>query len=630
VQNPNGAGQAEQCDDGNDSDTDACNNSCQLTTCGDGIVQNPNGAGQAEQCDDGDQNGQKGKCSTSCTIVGGGGGGGGGAPVVSSIGTCSVNGGGAYQCTGRKPYRNGAGWQDYVACKTANGGFDVTGIVGRTLEQKCVTAWARSLGLETCGNAGDSASNNASVCNPLPPVTAGTITPVTPTRTCSGCFKASLTLVDKNIVKTDGTLTKNVNVARGDKVKYNIKLTLGIDDHTHYQLTYVDKVRFYDFTVPADGGSLYDRSGLNAGWVSNASGRYFELTNFAEKDRIKNSLNHTGGATVSISYEMDSALASTADTASIKNVAFAVVNYGYKKVGCLPLDNSCDTFYTQSDFITGPNIDTQLAFNIWEQQRKEASFSSLGSSATVNIIRPFVQASNGGNLGFQNSQQNKITATNLSKFGVATEDFTTGSIFVDDTNSLFEFDGYTTIDQIDPLKEFQTDDIDKYYSNLKFNTLSVTELGQSFEKTPIQEVYFLENGNLSVNGSIELGGKNKTYIIENGDLIIGANGLELNNGFAGFIVRNGDIIIDKNATNIEGIFIAENGKVKSTAVSNIQLKVSGALMGDLSPILGDRRYIGDGSTLEPSVKVEFDLRLLENTPPTLEKFLGSNWKESIQ
>ncbi|MCB1454664.1 MAG: DUF4215 domain-containing protein [Rhizobiaceae bacterium] len=33
----------EACDDGNSSNTDACNNQCELTVCGDGITQNPNG-----------------------------------------------------------------------------------------------------------------------------------------------------------------------------------------------------------------------------------------------------------------------------------------------------------------------------------------------------------------------------------------------------------------------------------------------------------------------------------------------------------------------------------------------------------------------------------------------------------
>ncbi len=37
----------EDCDDGNSIDDDACNNNCEETLCGDGIVQS------GEDCDDG-------------------------------------------------------------------------------------------------------------------------------------------------------------------------------------------------------------------------------------------------------------------------------------------------------------------------------------------------------------------------------------------------------------------------------------------------------------------------------------------------------------------------------------------------------------------------------------------------
>ncbi len=53
VQAPNGYGQNEQCDDGNNDGTNGCNNVCQLTFCGDGTIQQPNGQGVVEQCDDG-------------------------------------------------------------------------------------------------------------------------------------------------------------------------------------------------------------------------------------------------------------------------------------------------------------------------------------------------------------------------------------------------------------------------------------------------------------------------------------------------------------------------------------------------------------------------------------------------
>lgn len=60
AQSPNGAltgGPAddgrEDCDDGNTSNKDTCNNSCQFTFCNDKIIQSTNGFGGHELCDDG-------------------------------------------------------------------------------------------------------------------------------------------------------------------------------------------------------------------------------------------------------------------------------------------------------------------------------------------------------------------------------------------------------------------------------------------------------------------------------------------------------------------------------------------------------------------------------------------------
>lgn len=63
----------EDCDDGNLDESDACSMDCKKTFCGDGRVQDPNGAGFSEECDDGKENGNDpdgdGKrCSSSCEL----------------------------------------------------------------------------------------------------------------------------------------------------------------------------------------------------------------------------------------------------------------------------------------------------------------------------------------------------------------------------------------------------------------------------------------------------------------------------------------------------------------------------------------------------------------------------------
>ena len=53
----NSNNEVEECDDGNNVDTDKCNQQCKKTVCGDAIVQDPNGDGKTEVCDTAASNG---------------------------------------------------------------------------------------------------------------------------------------------------------------------------------------------------------------------------------------------------------------------------------------------------------------------------------------------------------------------------------------------------------------------------------------------------------------------------------------------------------------------------------------------------------------------------------------------
>jgi cysteine-rich repeat protein len=57
----------EECDDGTGSKQ--CSVLCKLTYCGDGIVQNPDGKGVNEFCDDGPENSKEGKCNSACSAI---------------------------------------------------------------------------------------------------------------------------------------------------------------------------------------------------------------------------------------------------------------------------------------------------------------------------------------------------------------------------------------------------------------------------------------------------------------------------------------------------------------------------------------------------------------------------------
>ena len=53
----------EQCDDGDDDDTDVCTSACKLPACGDGFVQG------GEGCDDGPGNADDGTCTLACALA---------------------------------------------------------------------------------------------------------------------------------------------------------------------------------------------------------------------------------------------------------------------------------------------------------------------------------------------------------------------------------------------------------------------------------------------------------------------------------------------------------------------------------------------------------------------------------
>ena len=60
----------EQCDDGNQDNTDACLNSCQSAACGDGVTRTDVEAGQAgyEACDDANEENAD-ACLNDCTAA---------------------------------------------------------------------------------------------------------------------------------------------------------------------------------------------------------------------------------------------------------------------------------------------------------------------------------------------------------------------------------------------------------------------------------------------------------------------------------------------------------------------------------------------------------------------------------
>ncbi|MBI5413518.1 hypothetical protein HZA42_04190 [Candidatus Peregrinibacteria bacterium] len=155
-------------------------------------------------------------------------------------------------------------------------------------------------------------------------------------------------------------------------------------------------------------------------------------------------------------------------------------------------------------------------------------------------------------------------------------------------------------------------------------------------------IYKLKNGNLTIDRFAQKVGQGaRTYVIENGDLIINGNieyesipyDLSATNKVPSiaFIVINGSIKIDPSVTNLSGIFVAlkgegvgtrpNSGKILGTSHSNNQLTFEGSVFGDIEPLFESRTFTGNASQGQGTIVINYDGRLFYNMPPGLNEIL---------
>ena len=129
----------------------------------------------------------------------------------------------------------------------------------------------------------------------------------------------------------------------------------------------------------------------------------------------------------------------------------------------------------------------------------------------------------------------------------------------------------------------------------------------------------------------------KTYVIENGDLIINGDivyekslfdlGSAPNIPSIAFIVINGNIRIAPNVKKLSGVFVTLNkdkngtGKILGQSPSVNPLKISGSVYGDIEPLFGSRSYTGSPKLGQGTITINFDGRIFYNMPPGLKEVL---------
>ena len=523
-------------------------------------------------------------------------GNGGGGQTISTIGICTDLVNGSVTCRKHTPHPSFGeeAYQIWKECKK-NANEETLKI--------CTHDWAATVGLLTIGechpdniisnqtigrwnpyngyyvwNGGLSDENNE--CNtPLP-------------EPCTPCNEIAAT-----ITKT----TTTPAVAKEENAKYTTILSLDKTEPKGADIK-ITGIKVYDLTIPAESGWIYEHymNGTSEwewkGTQDDPASNYFEFTG--------GSFDISNNETFIIPYEMDTALTIKADTAQVKNVAFAIIEY--------QIQQEEGTWSNPASFYVG-NTDIEKCRNrtVLDIINK-ASTSTEGAITTVKIVRPFVEVRGGGNVGVQ-----KLDDTTENPFG----GLQTGG----------EFENTLSTGEI--LTDKETENIietENLWDTYEGQTSVIKKLfGINWQTTPDDSgVYFTENNvTLTTENALDLTGNAKTFVIT-GTLSIQSNFEPT--VFGAFIADQ--IIINETVTKMTGVFIADTGNIISPEISYKQLVVSGSLMGDATNLLSQRKFIGlhPEETLEPSIKINYDLRLLDATPPALELFLSEDWTQSAE
>jgi len=424
-----------------------------------------------------------------------------------------------------------------------------------------------------------------------------------------------------------------------ETVQYTIDLTIERSDLVAD--TGADSVKFktmtvnvYDLTIPADGGSLWNRAGITSnsgswewhdvceeGKVGGCFRREFDETELAD-------LNNTP-LDLQIQYTMNTGLQIDTDTAKVANVAFATVTASYDEYflqqdgtyAIKPSDNS--VCYSKNGGVGSDARFGNLKQDILDSMATGGvgalNTSSLGSTWVVKIIRPYIEARSGANVAIASNE--KLTGQ---------QGDTTGQVFVgEDAEPLADLNNAL---------ESTTNPLASYKENVDEDTIS-TFFGTDWVTTPDDAgVYFLANPDTTTVtlSNTNLPASPRTFVIDGADVLINED-FEPETLHAFIIRSGGNVQIAPSVKKIRGLFIVEDGQILSgtgAIPADKQLEVRGALMGDATDLLTHRTWIGDRSNpidpefkMEPSIRILFDLDILDATPPAIEGYLGSDWSQ---
>lgn len=145
---------------------------------------------------------------------------------------------------------------------------------------------------------------------------------------------------------------------------------------------------------------------------------------------------------------------------------------------------------------------------------------------------------------------------------------------------------------------------------------------------------YKRQGNLRISQAAQVEAGSRTFIVQDGDLIIDSD-IKFNTDGAqtssfkntpsiAFIVINGNIKIGANVKELDGVFVAlqgsrgaENSGKITGAQSDKPLVFDGAVVGDIEPLFKSRTFTGDAKRNEGTIVINYGAWLYYNLPPVL-------------
>ncbi|NVP18180.1 hypothetical protein HUU51_05685, partial [Candidatus Gracilibacteria bacterium] len=296
------------------------------------------------------------------------------------------------------------------------------------------------------------------------------------------------------------------------------------------------------------------------------------------------------------------------------------------------------SFSTYPNFIgdtstlpSGTNFGDNVLVTTIEHESKTYTDAYFASELKVRVSKPSIATTGGGTSYISNT----ANISNISEVSKDILDSDKNKNFVGAGVSSGNISSYSSdINDTSSVEKISQEG--SKYNNAANTTTNITlpsigttsNLGDFNNYNGINNAFILKNTSfiVSMNTFSGLNGP-RTYIIENGDLIINSN-INYSNNIA-FVVKGGNIKIDKSVNSINGTYISipygsNGGDIMGVnGKTNTILNIKGSIYGNLDKLVSQRDYVKENSgLLSVGTIVSFGSSVFRDPAPLTSTFIN--------